>query len=310
MARILARDVKPTMLFAFLGKPQSLLIRLLTHKLTISSERKKSHDKVYPKGYVEMLEQQQGQLVSGLQEMYRQLLAGQRWSGPALSETSGHPLTHDILAALNLLEAKHDGSGEMEAFEDDCLQLQSRLFQAGAPCMRRKGSFSSESDRSQRGNSVSTAISTPNVAKPSVFKENFSFSTSPSPIVQSPAPRKRQSHPPVYQSPLHQSRQLSNDPELYQTEWSTLAQSGSPEAIMRFAMEAPHLQSNLDDVADMLNAEEWIKPNGRFDSAVNGLTSYPAQFSNPFDSLSNFQDFGTNMDTMDIDFNRWIQVQM
>ena len=283
---------------------------LLIGKLTVDRERKKSHDKVYPKGYVEMLEQQQGQLVSGLQEMYRRLLAGQRWSGAALSETSGHPLTHDILAALNLLETKHDGSGDLEAFEEDCRKLQSRLFQAGAPAMRRKGSFSSDSDRSQQGNSISTGLSTPNMIKPSMFKENFSFSTPPSPVVQSPMPRKRQSHPPVHQSSLHQTRQLSNDLELFQREWSTLPEHGSPELIMRskFAMEPPHIQSNLDDVADMLNAEEWIEPNVRYGSAVNGLTSYPTQFS--FDGLSNFQDFGTSMDTMDIDFNRWIQVQM
>ncbi|RMY94359.1 hypothetical protein D0864_05546 [Hortaea werneckii] len=55
-----------------------------------------AHDRVYPKGYPEMLEQQQGQLVSGLQHMYRRLIKTQAWTGPKLDEVNGAPLTHNI----------------------------------------------------------------------------------------------------------------------------------------------------------------------------------------------------------------------
>ena len=97
-----------------------------------------------------MLEQQQGQLVAGLQDMYKQLQSAQAWTGPALPEADGHPLTHDILAALNLLESKSDGTGEFETFEEDCHQLQSKLIADGAGFVQRRGSFTSDSDHSAR----------------------------------------------------------------------------------------------------------------------------------------------------------------
>ena len=61
-----------------------------------------------------MLEQQQSQLVAGLQATYKRLQKAQVWNGPNLAEANGYPLTHDILAALDLLEVKNDGSGEVE----------------------------------------------------------------------------------------------------------------------------------------------------------------------------------------------------
>merc|ERR1712029_1246389 len=72
--------------------------------ICVFGERKKSQDKVYPKGYVEMLEQQQSQLVAGLRELYSKLRDGQPWPGAPLREAhGGHPLTHDILERLELL---------------------------------------------------------------------------------------------------------------------------------------------------------------------------------------------------------------
>jgi hypothetical protein len=50
--------------------------------------------------------------VSGLQEMYQRLRKASLWEGEPLNESSGRPLTHDILAALNLLEPQEDGSNE------------------------------------------------------------------------------------------------------------------------------------------------------------------------------------------------------
>lgn len=276
-------------------------------KSILYSERKKSHDKVYPKGYVEMLEQQQSQLVSGLQEMYRRLLAGQSWSGPTLSESNGHPLTHDILAALNLLETKHDGSGDMETFEEDCQKLQSRLLSEGAGYMQRRGSFSSESEHSQQGHTRSTSHSTSANSKPPVFKENFTFSASPSPTIRSPVPRQRQSHPPAQQSPLHQNTQLSNDPQLFQSEWSASSMS-SPNALMRskFAMQVPQIQSSLDDIPDVMQNDHWEDSPLSYDFNMNGLTSYPQQYSNPF-GYQGLSDL-TSMDPMDLEFNKFIQV--
>lgn len=252
-----------------------------------------------------MLEQQQGQLVSGLQEMYHRLLAVQSWPGAALAETNGQPLTHDILAALNLLEMKHDGSGEMEAFEEDYEKLQSRLLAGGAGYMQRRGSFSSESDHSQHGPSRSSSQSTPSVAKPPIFDKSFTFSASPSPVTQSPVPRQRQSYPAAHQSPLHRNAPLTNDPQFYQPGWSMSTYS-EPEAIMRskYALQTPQLQ-DLDDVADMIENNRWDDPQAPYDLSM-GLTSYPQQLSNAFGSMQGIQDFDPMM--TDPDFQRFIAV--
>ncbi|KAK8226114.1 hypothetical protein HDK77DRAFT_382855 [Phyllosticta capitalensis] len=118
--------------------------------ICVFGERKKSHDKVYPKGYVEMLEQQQNQLVAGLRELYRRLQTGEGWPGLPLSDQQGgHPLTHDILERLDLLQPK-DGPGQYEAFEEDFVRMEKRLRDeeevASAPPSKRRGSIGSESD--------------------------------------------------------------------------------------------------------------------------------------------------------------------
>ncbi|KAI9677779.1 MAG: hypothetical protein M1829_002551 [Trizodia sp. TS-e1964] len=116
--------------------------------ICVFGERKKSHDKIYPKGYVEMLEQQQQQLVSGLQELYRRTQSGEGWTGSPLRESGmGHPLTHDILERLGAL--KQDADGFSESFEEDVSILQQKLFENGAPPMQRQSSLGSDSDLGQ-----------------------------------------------------------------------------------------------------------------------------------------------------------------
>lgn len=70
----------------------------------------------FPKGYAEMLEKQHNQLVCGLQELYRRLQKASLWEGEPLDESTGRPLAHDILAALNILQPKSDGADETEVF--------------------------------------------------------------------------------------------------------------------------------------------------------------------------------------------------
>ncbi|KAF2144734.1 uncharacterized protein K452DRAFT_285054 [Aplosporella prunicola CBS 121167] len=115
--------------------------------ICVFGERKKSHDKVYPKGYVEMLEQQQGQLVAGIRELYRRLNTGEGWPGSPLAEhPGGHPLTHDILQRLGLLQQNS------EQFEEDPTRLEKRLREeedgeTGEPAYKhRRSSFGSNSD--------------------------------------------------------------------------------------------------------------------------------------------------------------------
>ncbi|KAL9076358.1 MAG: hypothetical protein Q9161_001074 [Pseudevernia consocians] len=95
--------------------------------ICVFGERKKSHDKVYPKGYVEMLEQQQDKLVNALQELYDRNLNRKAWPGPPLQKTAkGIPLTHDILDRLGLL--KLDDQGNYETFEEDTDVLRQKMI--------------------------------------------------------------------------------------------------------------------------------------------------------------------------------------
>jgi len=71
-------------------------------------EGQKMRRRNFPKGYAEMLEKQHNQLVCGLQEMYQRLRKASLWEGEPLDESSGRPLTHDILAALNFLEPEEE----------------------------------------------------------------------------------------------------------------------------------------------------------------------------------------------------------
>lgn len=303
MDQIPALGVKQTTQSACLGMSKdSKSASPCRAKLIACSERKKSHDKIYPKGYVEMLEQQQGQLVAGLQEMYRRLVNRNCWVGPKLEDVNGHPLTHDILAALHLLESKHDGSGEMEPFEEDFLKLQSKLVADGAGYVRRRGSFSSDSDHSQRGVPKSTTHSTPTFTNPVGFKENFSFSTSPSPLAQSPVSRQRQSYPPLHQSPLHQNCQSVNDPQLYQHEWAM----PNRQSLMKsdFAIQTPQLQQNVGDVDDMMDTIDWNDPYPSFDLNMTGVNAYTPQLQSMYGAIPGLQDFPEN----EADFNRFISV--
>lgn len=127
-------------------------------------ERKRMHDKVYPKGYVEMLEQQQAQLVSGLQELYRRIVAGERWVGPLLEDGGGGgglPRTHDILHQLGALKQDTLAGGDASntPFEEDFIVLQRRLYEGGAPPMLRHRSLSLESEVDRKSSAGAAAAS-------------------------------------------------------------------------------------------------------------------------------------------------------
>lgn len=195
------------------------------------SERKSSRDKIYFKGYVEMLEEQQSRLVSGLKEMYHRLQQVSAWEGLSLHESSGQPLTYDILSALNLLETRHDDSGEVEVFEEDFNKLLSRMVSEGANFVHRRGSTSSHSDHSNddRPSTASTRDATPVLVQPkhSQLKESCNFrSAFPLPSIQSSIPRSRLHAPqqyltssPARQLPLQEST-FTNNLQLYIPEWA------------------------------------------------------------------------------------------
>lgn len=159
-----------------------------------------------------MLEQQQAQLVAGLQETYRRLQAAQLWPGAPFEDVDGHVLTHDILARLDILNNK---DGESELFEEDTDKLQSRLLSQGATYMHRRGSLSSDSEHSHiQGHSRSRSHDSPvdSPLKP-VFRQSFAFdnTAASSPTTHSPAQFASQLHQIKKPSPLHNQSPIQDD---------------------------------------------------------------------------------------------------
>jgi hypothetical protein len=72
----------------------------------------------YPPGYTEMLERQHAQLVSCVQELYQRARNSGSWDEPLPENSNPYPSVHDILAALDLLEPKDDGSRDFETFNE------------------------------------------------------------------------------------------------------------------------------------------------------------------------------------------------
>ncbi|KAK5082090.1 Fluconazole resistance protein 1 [Lithohypha guttulata] len=150
--------------------------------ICVFGERKKSHDKVYPKGYVEMLESQQAQLVAGIQELYRRLQVGEGWEGPRLKETAGGtPLTHEILDHLGAL--KHDNQHSSTTFEDSPETLQSKLSVTTSASVRREMSFDTSSS------SISSPMFEPVQHNTTHFTNPWTHNHfPPTPPLQSPRP--------------------------------------------------------------------------------------------------------------------------
>ncbi|KAF2129742.1 hypothetical protein P153DRAFT_366246 [Dothidotthia symphoricarpi CBS 119687] len=165
--------------------------------ICVFGERKKSQDKVYPKGYVEMLEQQQSQLVTGLRELYTRLQRGQGWPGQPLPESSsGHPLTHDILERLDLLQTPNDHNSVHEGFEEDCHRMQQKLLEGGATFTHRRGSVSSDSEHGRP--SISPSYSDTPVTTQLLFRDPFTRNHAPpTPPMNSPFPRQSQAASPI-----------------------------------------------------------------------------------------------------------------
>jgi len=170
-----------------------------------------------------MLEQQQTQLVAGLRELYGRLQKGESWPGQPLRESSGHPLTHDILERLDLLHPSGEHSGNYEGFEEDCGRMQQKLLERGAPFTRRRRSVSSESDHGH-ASSNSSSGGTP-TTRSFAFDNPFArHNAPPTPPVTSPFPRQSQIISPVKQespmvSPTFMNTDALDPSALSQTAW-------------------------------------------------------------------------------------------
>lgn len=266
-----------------------------------------------------MLEQQQSQLVAGLQETYRRLWDAQLWPGSKLTEHNGNPLTHDILAGLDLLELKQDGSGENETFEEDCQKLQQRLVSEGAPYVARRGSFSSISDcehhdsRLQTRTTSQTSIRTSSVsslAQP-MFNERWNFQPSPPPITLSPPPKMKMAQQGIKPSPLSNNlrneefKPIIRNDSYMDGSWITVSDCNTqPDnclPLQQLASQGPVAQENVQAMETLTHS---VEPTLESDAT--------SVFGQQFDPTSQFgmfnpQDWMIN-DSMDVDFGKFIQV--
>ena len=135
-----------------------------------------------------MLEQQQTQLVTGLQELYKRTSLSDTWKGTVLSDFGGgRPLTHDILQSLGVIKShNHIDSG---SFEDDLDTMQQKLASCGAS-YEQQDSPETESDESPIQTSpIQMAFFDSEPLKP-FFVDPFGL---PTPPMQSPRPRSMDS---------------------------------------------------------------------------------------------------------------------
>ncbi|KAF9887147.1 hypothetical protein FE257_010522 [Aspergillus nanangensis] len=201
--------------------------------ICVFGERKKAHDKVYPKGYVEMLEQQQTWLVYGLQELYRRANDGEGWPGePLKCESNGHPLTHDLLTRLGALD-----QNKGERFEENTEMMQQELWKQNAGHMQRQDS-SDGSSESAHSPIVSTRFSDP-----------FAQQLPPTPPNFSPTSR---THGPT----------IKTEPQMAQSNPAFVTPMAMQGVVNPLALQAPqqqwsnHTFGGFDDI-DMMGSTDF-----------------------------------------------------
>ncbi|KAL4894326.1 hypothetical protein BDV59DRAFT_176227 [Aspergillus ambiguus] len=147
--------------------------------ICVFGERKKAHDKVYPKGYVEMLEQQQAWLVAGLQALYRRVHDGDGWPGePLKCEPNGHPLTHDLLTRLGALD-----QSKGERFEENPDAMQHELWKQNAAAA---STASTTAHMQRQDSSDASSDSAHSPVAPARFVDPFAQQMPPTPPNHSP----------------------------------------------------------------------------------------------------------------------------
>lgn len=208
-----------------------------------------------------MLENQQAQLVAGLQELYKRTQNGQGWSGSPLKDSgAGVPLTHDILDRLGAL--KQDGHHGSDVFEEDLNALQQRLIASGAGMMQREESHDSGSERA-----ASPAIYEPPQQQKPHFTNPFAMQQyPPTPPNQSPYPQSaRTAHPvkastyPPQPGMIHSNLSWSTSAPDYEDGMDFINQYESPvlDTNMDFSQYHPHMFQDQSAINPFFTMKDW-----------------------------------------------------
>ncbi|KAM0721806.1 hypothetical protein Q7P37_002731 [Cladosporium fusiforme] len=218
--------------------------------------------------------------------MYTRLQKASLWHGASLCEDGAVPLTHDILAALDLLEPKEDGSGDMEPFEEtfDKQRMDSGYASSGPnsqPHLPPSGFFGemegpSPSDRAtptpphlpspatnahtQNASSASTSSrsqwQSPRSNVPKHAPNNISQQYHPRPLLakpttihQTPLQSPLKQLPPLDTAILSQIPPLVKDPQLYSPDW-----------LKHIADQQPPQCARLERMYDSTTVRSVIRP--------------------------------------------------
>lgn len=202
-----------------------------------------------------MLENQQSQLVTGLQELYKRVQTGQGWAGSPLKETShGGPLTHDILERLGAL--KQEKHTEGERFEEDLTAMQQRLISNGAGYMQRSNSTDSDSDSEQSPVFEQPPAKRPDLATSFAAPHRFPPTPSSSPYMRSASTSSAPGH--LRFSQLATSQSAMNPALLQRSTWSQPAVGfdDNMDFINRF-----EIMPQLETLSPTMFQQQMASPN-------------------------------------------------
>ena len=226
-----------------------------------------------------MLENQQSQLVTGLQELYRRVQNGQGWVGSPLKETShGGPLTHDILERLGAL--KQGNHNEGERFEEDLVAMQQRLISNGAGYMQRSSFSDSDSETDQSPVFEQMPPRRPEVMSSFAGPNPFPPTPSASPYMRSASTSSGPSHLRFSQSATQQS--AMNPVLLQRSTWTqpTVGFDDNMDFINQFEtmpqlenLSPQMFQQNLasPNMNDCLSMRDWETENEDFSRFFNPM---------------------------------------
>ncbi|MCJ1477066.1 hypothetical protein MMC13_005737 [Lambiella insularis] len=223
-----------------------------------------------------MLEHQQTQLVNGLQELYTRVTTGKGWEAPLLDESSGKPLTHDILESLGILQ--QDSQSSLGRFEEDTDSIQKRLLRDGADMTQRRQSIDTECDQESIQSSFESA------GHPSSVTTYFARAALPTPPCQSPEDSKFNCIGSV-------------------THWPTLQKLTQvrPQSLQI------HPGHNTWDIDLGSASRNWVESPNAYDNYVP-TDCYPA-----FNGLDTTQSLAGNLplpDWTEVDFNSFLNTTM
>jgi len=216
-----------------------------------------------------MLEQQQGQLVAGVRELYHLLRTGRGWPGAPLQEAlGGHPLTHDILERLGVLHSAGESNSNCEGFEEDINEIKRRLFKTDTIHPRTDrvrlgtGTIRPEIEAMHPGTGAMQSrsrASTSSDSEPGFASSSSSIQTPPLQPVQFSNPFTQKVAPPTPQSPTQSQSQLSSPlkdfrlvmPSITHAELNPANFVRSPWVTMVPSMDDPFPSFGYDRPVDM-----------------------------------------------------------